>query len=205
MKTIMYVLVLVAGMFAFPICFGQTNATSSLERAIRDSAKWGGATNGVQLGVALYAPQNKNQFIILTYLLNTNTVAFYGPAPAPHGYRLDLSLQDSDGKLVERTKTGDALCKPVNLFMKSTMHIEMVSGVFSLAPNAPRRYDDPFNLLDCFKVEKAGTYTLFVQGSLYRQISSTHIETMKLPKTSMRVPITQVDLDRYQASKEEAQ
>src|ERR1035438_6301486 len=129
MKTIMLVLVLMAEMFALSICTGQTNDTSSIQHAIRDSAKWGEATNGIQLGVALYTPQNKNQFIVLTYLLNTNASGFYGPAPAPHGYRLDLSLQDSDGILVKRTKPGDALCKPVNLDRKSTMHIEMVREI----------------------------------------------------------------------------
>lgn len=208
MKTIMFILVLMAGMFAFSICFGQTNTVFSIERAIRNSARWGTPTNGIELGVDipfLHSPFDTNQFMTFTYLLNTNASGFYGPAPAPHGYRLDLSLQDSDGKLVKRTKTGDALCKPVNLFMKSTMHIEMVNGIFGLAPNATRRYDDPFNLLDCFKVEKAGTYSLFVQGSLYRRISSTDIEPMTLPETCMQVPITQADLDHYQASKEDAQ
>jgi len=208
MKTTIYFLAILAGAFSNFICKAQSNFISSGEHAIRDSAKWGTPTNGIQFGVDipfLHYPFDTNQFMTFTYLLNTNASGFYGPAPAPHGYRLELSLQNSDGKPVKRTKTGNALCKTVNSLTKSTMHIEMVSGVFGLVPNSPRKYDDPFNLLDCFKVEKAGTYTLFVQGKLFRQISPTHIEPMILPETSMQVPITQADLDRYQATKEDAQ
>jgi hypothetical protein len=206
-KIPIHILVTLAGAFTFIRCAGQTNASPSIERAIIDSAKWGASTNGVQLGIDmpfLHSPLGKNQFVVFTYLLTTNVSGFFGPAPAPHGYRLDLYLRDSEEKLVKRTKAGNALCKPVNLFMKSTMHIEMVRGVFGLMPNTPRKYDDPFNLLDCFKVEKIGTYTLFVRGKLYRQISSTDIEPMALPETSLQVLITQTDLDRYRASKEDA-
>jgi len=169
-------------------------------REIRDACKWGACTNGIQLGVGIWG---LTPFTVQTFLATTNSKGHFGPTPAPHGYRLGLSLQDADGKPVKRTKTGDALCIPVGWFMRRTMPIEMMRGVYGIAPGVPRRYDDTFNLLDCFNIETPGTYTLFIKGSLYwRKLPPpAEIIPIDIPETSVQVSVMQADLDHYKAVK----
>jgi len=63
----------------------------------------------------------------------------------------------------------------------------------------PKLYDS-FNLLDCFKVEKSGTNTLIVGGTIYKMYNEDGFRKVNLPSVSIQVLITQADLDSYRAS-----
>jgi hypothetical protein len=209
MKMTNFILIFLVGLFCFSGKAEETNVISPkvTDNEIYASVTWGAtSTNGIRIGVKMYLTNSVgiNPFTTLIYLCNTNSSVFF-PIPPPHGYRLDLSLRDAGGKLVGKTKAGNALCMPVNSMVKAGMRIKKTQGAFFLLPNSPREYDEPFYLLDCFNVKEAGTYTLTVQGRLYRIISPTDLEPVALSETSIRVPIAQADLERYQASKKEMQ
>lgn len=170
-----------------------TNTLATL-KDIRDACKWGRSTNGIALGVGLWG---SNQFTVRTYLMTTNSRGLAGPAPAPHGYRLGLTLLDDKGKQVIKTKAGDSICKPVGWLMRRNMHNEKTRGIYVLTPDIPRKYDDAFNLLECFNVKKPGAYTLIVTGTLYGRTATPRVEVIlvDLPATSIQVTIGQGDLD----------
>ena len=176
-----------------------TNKThiESLLCEIHDAANWAApTTNGIQLGVAIFNGNGIRQFRTFTYLYD-ETNFWIGLYP-PNGYRLILSLQDADGKNVEKTKEGNAVSKPIDFIVKTQIRMR---NRFDLLPQKnPMRYEKPFNLLDCFKVEKPGTNTLTVSGTIYKVKKDGGIYEIALPSTSIQVPITQTDLDNYKAS-----
>jgi hypothetical protein len=181
----------------------------ALFQAMHDKTTWGApATNGIQLGVAMFQKDSdkQNKFGTYTYLYS-ETNRWIGLYP-PSGYRLSLSLKDADGKEVEKTKYGKAISKPVGLIAKTQMWIRagrIQNGFDFLTPKYLMRYESPFNLLDCFSVGKPGTNTLTVGATIYKKSNDDGIYEIVLPPVSMQVPITQADLDRYKASKENAQ
>ena len=179
----------------------------ALFQEMHDEATWGlPATNGVQLGAAIFNGDGVKLFRVYTYLY-VETNFWFGLYP-PNGHRLSLSLKDAGGNEVEKTKVGKAISKPVGLIAREQMKLraeQMQGGSDLLAPKYPARYEAPFNLLDCFKVEKPGTNTLAVGTTLYKLSKNGGIYEIALPPVFIKVPITQIDLDRYKASKESAQ
>lgn len=193
--------------FSF-ILFAQstgTNTDSSIKALLRekhDAITWGApATNGIQLGIAMFLKESdgSKKFGAFTYLYSTNFC--YGLRYPPPGYGLELSLQDSDGKLVELTQAGKAITKPISIAMYSK--IEGRSKGNFIPPHTPLDYGNSFNLLHCFKMEKAGTYTLVVGMKIYKLKSNGGIFLIMVPSTSIKVSITQKDLDRYKESNAE--
>jgi hypothetical protein len=182
---------------------GMTNYVNEADKpenlAVRKACNWGASTNGIRLGVGTWG----SSLTVQVYLMTTNSQGFSGPVPAPHGYRLKLSLQDSGGKLMKRTEAGDALCRPLGWQIKHTMSDQATKGVFFLSPNVPRRFENPFNLLYCFIVEQPGTYTLHVEGALYKKSMTilADVTPMDIPVSSIQIMVTQADLDRYKISK----
>ena len=143
-----------------------TNETivATLHKEIHDAATWGPpTTNGLQLRAAVFSGSNGvKQFRVYTYLYD-ETNGWFGHFP-PNGYRISLSLKGADGKEVEKTKGGRNLSKPVDRATKTQMWLRTgrQGGADFMGPNTPRIYENPFNLLDCFKVVKPGTNTLTV-------------------------------------------
>jgi len=184
----------------------------ALFQEMHDVATWGlPTTNGIQLGVAIFNGDGViqfhgvKQFRVFTYLYD-ETNSWFGLYP-PSGYRLSISLKDVDGKEVEKTKGGEAISKPVGLIVKAEMKMRSgrIQGGFDLlAQKNPERYESPFNLLDCFNVKKAGTNTLTVGATIYKKSNDDGIYEIVLPSVSIRVPITQTDIDNYRASKNDA-
>ncbi len=173
----------------------------ALFQEMHDAATWGfPTTNGIQLGAEI------KRFHVYTYLYDEGTNRWIGLFP-PNGYRLSLSLKDAVGKDVQKTKEGEAITKPVGLFAKAQMKMRagrIQNGFDLLSPKYPERYESPFNLLDCFNVEKTGTNTLMVGATLYKKSNDGDIYEIVLPPVSIRVPITQSDIDSYRASKNDA-
>ena len=166
----------------------------SLFREMHDAATWGlPTTNGIQLGVAIFNGKGVKQFRTFTYLYD-ETNFWVGLYP-PNGYRLNLSLRDADGKNVEKTKEGKAISKPIGLIVKT--QIWMRSRFDLLPQKTPMRYENPFNLLDCFKVEKPGTNSLTIGGTVYKRNNNGGIFPIVLPPVSMKVPVTQADVERH--------
>lgn len=196
--------------------FGQTNSLdtsngriAALLKEMHDEATWGlPTTNGIQLGVAIFNGDGVKQFHgvrqfrVFTYLYD-ETNFWMGLYP-PSSYRLSLSLKDADGKEVEKTKEGKAITKPVGLIVKAEMKMRagrIQGGADFLIQKNPERYESPFNLLDCFVVEKPGTNTLTVGATIYKKSSDTGIYEIALPPVSILVPITQAEIDNYRTSK----
>ncbi len=187
---------------------GQTIDTNkaridALFQEMHDAATWGlPATNGVQLGVAIFNGKGIKQFRVYTYLYD-ETNSWFGLYP-PSGYRLSLSLKDVEGKEVEKTREGKDITKPVDMIVKAQMRIRTgrIQSRFDLLDQKyPERYENPFNLLDCFKVETSGTNTLTVGATLYKMNNAGNIYEISLPPVSIQVPITQTDIDSYRVSK----
>ena len=170
-----------------------------------DNITWGiRATNGIQLGAAMFLKDSDkaNKFGTFTYLYD-ETNFWIGLYP-PSGYRLSLSFKDAGGNEVEKTKAGKAISKLVGLIAREQMkwRAGRMQGGFDFLPQkTPIRYESPFNLLDCFKVEKTGTNTLTVGATLFKMSNDGGIYEIALPPVSIRVPITQEDLEHYKASK----
>lgn len=180
----------------------------ALFQEMHDAATWGlPTTNGIQLGVAIFNGDGVKQFHgvkqfrVFTYLYDeTNFCLVLYP---PNGYRLSLSLKNADGKEMEKTKAGAAITKPVGFIVRTEMKTRsgQIQGAFDLVPKkTPVRYESLFNLLDCFKVEIPGTNTLTVSAMLYKKSNDDGIYEIALPPVSIKVPITQTDIDGYRAS-----
>jgi hypothetical protein len=175
-------------------------------KEMHDSAKWGApTTNGVQLGVAMYLGDDVRfkKFGTSIYLYDTNLCG--GLIYPPNGYRLELTLRDANGHSVEKTENGKAISIPMGIFVKTKLlekaNINTENKLNFLNPSEVYRYES-FYLLNCFKVEKPGTNTLTVGTTIYKlKPDGWGVFEIVLPPTSMQVPITQVDLDSYQASK----
>ena len=187
-------------------CVPITNNTPALNvlatlRETRDACRWGASTNDIVLGVGIWG---KHPLTVHTFLMATNSRGHAGPAPAPHGYRLNLLLKDANQHAVKRTDTGDALCEPVGILMRRRMRIEAMNGIYALGSNSPKEYDAPFNLLSCFNIEKPGNYTLFVKGVLYwRKLPPpAEIIPIDIPETTLQITVTQADIDCNKALKE---
>jgi len=186
-----------------------TNRTriAGLLQEMHDAATWGlPTTNGIQLGVAIFNSNGVRQPRVFTYLYD-ETNFWIGLYP-PSGYRLSLSLKNAEGKDVEKTKEGNNISKPVGVIIKNQIRMRpetrVQAGFDFLPQQVPDRYEAPFNLLDCFKVEKPGTNTLTVGAVIYKKINDGGIYGIALPPVSIRVPITQADLDNYRTAKGDA-
>jgi hypothetical protein len=137
-----------------------------------------------------------NKFGTFTYLY-AETNFWIGHYP-PKGYRLSLSLQNADGKSVEKTKEGNAISKPIGLIVKTKIRMHSTANV--LPQKIPERYEGPFNLLNCFKLEKAGTYVLTVGATLFKRKDDGDVYEIGLPPVAIKVTITQADIDTYRAA-----
>lgn len=208
MKTVFLMVFVLAWAAVFAFAQEQTTDASNgrigaLLQQMHDEATWGmPTTNAIQLGAAVFNGNGVKQFRVYTYLYD-ETNFWIGLYP-PSGHRLTLSLVDPDGKELEKTKAGEALCEPVSLIIRAEMKIRTgrtQAGFDALPPKNPMRYESPFNLLDCFKVEKAGTNTLTVGASVYKMGDDNGIYQIALPPVSIKVPITQADLVSHRDSK----
>jgi len=187
-----------------------TSAIDILVREIHDAATWGApATNGIQLGVAMFLGDSNKaiKFGTSAYLYDSNVCA--GLIYPPNGYRLELSLRDADGHGVEKTGNGKAISKPMSILEKTQLlakaDLNAENKLNFLEPRGICRYES-FYLLDCFKVVKPGTNTLTVGATIFKlKPNGWGAFEIVLPPASIQVPITEADLDRYRASKRDAQ
>ena len=190
--------------------FGQNTNTkdSSFQnitaQEMHDWSIWGApATNGsgIQIGVNIFLKDNSRiqKFGVGVYVYNTNDWLGYF---APNGYRLSLSLKNADGKDVKKTTLGEAISKSTGQLSKNEILAHRRKPIIPDLLNGkwPKLYES-FNLLDCFKAEKPGTYMLMVGGTVYK-LKAGVLNKITLPPVSLQVPITQEDLERYQALKE---
>jgi hypothetical protein len=181
----------------------------ALFQKMHDNITWGArATNGIQLGIAMFKNDSDkaNKFGTFTYLYDETN--FWIGLYSPNGYRLNLLLQDANGINVEKTKEGKAISKSVGPIIKTQMRIRSgrIQAGFDLLPQkTPMCYENPFNLLDCFDVEQAGTNTLTVGATIYKKSNDDGIYEIVLPPVSIRVSITQADIDNHRASKKDPQ
>lgn len=173
-----------------------------LFQEMHDATTWGlPATNGVQLGVAIFNGKGAKQFRVFTYLYDETN--FWIGQYAPSGHRLSMSLKESGGKEVEKTKVGESITKPVGLLgrIQMKMRTSRTQNRFNLlAKKQPERYENPFNLLDCFNVEKPGINTLTIDSTLYKMSNHGDIYPIALPLVALQVPISQANIDNYRAS-----
>jgi hypothetical protein len=178
--------------------YGDTNFVRSLDslrkelKPLHDSLTWGmPATNGVQMGVGIFLGDNSRakKFGVGVYLYK-ETNEWIGIYP-PSGYHLSLSLMDADGNSVKKTEQGKAISKPIGFITKYQIRNNSRTAYF---PAGCPQYYEGFYLLDCFKVEKPGTNTLTVGGTLCKW-SSGNFNEIPLPPVSILVPITQADIN----------
>lgn len=203
MKAKLFVLItfLIACTFVSCAQNTNTNALASIEALLRqkhDAITWGNPsiTNGIQLGIAMFLKDSDGakKFGTFTYLYNSNLC--YGLVYPPHGYRLSLSLEDADGGKVELTKAGRALVKPIGIrAMEAASRTRSNRGF--LSPPAPENYGNPFNILECFSIKKAGIYNLTVGATIYKLNNDGGVFPIVLPPTSMKAPINQEDIERH--------
>lgn len=169
-----------------------------LLKEMHDAATWGlPGTNGIQLGVAIFNGSGVKPFRTFTYLYD-DTNFWIGLYP-PSGYRLTFSLLGPDGENVEKTREGNELSKPIGVFVQTDMRFR--SRLDLLPQKNPIPFERPFNLLDCFKIEKPGTNVLTIGATVYKRINDVDIGEIQLCPVSIVVPIMQADLDGYRASK----
>lgn len=204
MKTLLRMLFVLVAVSHVP-AFGQntiTNNSSSLDalkrelQELHDRITWGAcATNGIQIGLSIFLGDGSaaKKFGTDVYLYSTND--WVGIYP-PNGYRLSLSLKDTNGNNVEKTEQGNAISKPVGLITKYEIRKRRFDYLAWKFPN----YYEGFYLLDCFDVKIAGTNTLMVGGTVYKWTDAGFRE-IALPPVSIQVAITQSDIAYYQASK----
>jgi hypothetical protein len=174
---------------------GLTNEVSPFGRAVYKAATWGAQTNGIEFGarISSVGPHPSDQLKVFTYLGNTRSTNRYGLLIPPHGCRLDLSLRDKNGNEVPRTRTGNALCKAVPSGLRYKGY------PCSLVPGAPTRFDDPFDVRDCFKVKEPGTYLLTLKPRLYAlKKPYPDYERVDLPATQVNIILREADLEPSQ-------
>lgn len=174
---------------------GPANEVSPLGRAMYKSATWGGETNGIQFGaeVSSIGPHPSDQLKVFTFLCNTRSTNRYGLFEPPHGCRLDMSLSDKNGREVSRTRAGDALCKAVPSRLRSS------GNVLLLEPGVPTRFDDHFDVRDCFKVTQPGTYILRLKARLYAlKKPYPDYVSIDLPAAQVHVVLRELDFERSQ-------
>lgn len=184
------------------VAASDTNSNPTLEivRAIHDAAKWGGpSTNGVQIGVNMFLQDeySAKKFDAVTYLYSSNLCnGLYYP---PHGFRLELAFVDVNQKEIEKTKVGKTISKSSS--SSAVGKLAAQSRPTFLDPSGFCRYEDPFNVLDCFKIEKPGVYQLKIGTVIYKRNNAEGVFPIPVPATCFPVTISQSDLDAYREDK----
>lgn len=169
-----------------------TNKVSQYYQEVYQTATWGSPTNDIQFGVHISSigPSSADKFQVFTFLNNTGSSNLYGLWKPSHGSRLDISLKGKDGKEVTRTKAGNALCKT------STKNLNRSGSIVILHPYKPTRFDDHFDLQNCFKLAKPGSYDLTVKARLYSLKASPDYVPFDLPEVRIEVVLSDADLER---------
>lgn len=189
------VLTLILMLWGFPSCpRAETNAgfVGTYSGVVYRYAKWGAETNGIQLGVDIpwmRTPLSSHKFDVTTYLFNTASSNRYGLFLTPHGSRLNLMLRAADGTPVGKTRKGNALCKPV------PSHFLLHPSARVLGARAVSKYEEPFNLLECFKVRESGVYTLSVKATVYTMSSNGDLNPMNAPEAQIQISVVRDDLE----------
>jgi len=176
-------------------CFGQTNNESPDARDFREaynSTTWGIATNGIQFGVILSAigPSTADKFKVFTFLNDTNATTIYGLWKLPPGYRFEeITLKTKGGEEIKKTSKGNALCKSPLFYLSDGKTV-------ILNPKLLEDFDRPFDLRDCFKIKKFGTYILTVKPRLYAMKSYNEFVKLDIPEVSLEVVLQDSDLQQ---------
>jgi hypothetical protein len=171
--------------------FGQTNNESPEARNFREtynSTTWGAATNGIQFGIRpLGTGQSATK--ILALLNDTNTTTIYGLWKLPPGYRFEeITLKTKEGEEIQKTSKGNALCKSPLWYLSDGRTVV-------LNPKLLEDFDEPFDLRDCFKIKKAGTFILTVKARLYTMKSYNEFAKLDIPEVSIEVVLPEPDLE----------
>jgi hypothetical protein len=123
----------------------------------------------------------------------------------PGGYRLNLSLIDSGGTRIAKSSIGDGKCKLLSALTKSQMRQENYSQKHVLVLTKMMSFQyDKFDLLDCFKIQASGDYTLEVHANLYK-LKYPDLESVTVPDILIKISILKADLDRYSSLKDNSQ
>ena len=176
-------------------CPNQCVADSPSSDALRNlynSITWGVATNGVQIGIRRVYSAGDTRIPLSVHLCNTNSALCYGLLFPPQGHRLNLTLLDASGKEVSKTKEGDAICHAVTPAVIAQLKAER--RAFSLFSGSPYQYSK-LDLLDCFRVNDPGTYTLTVRAEIFKLAAYPAIDRWTLPPTSLKIAITKDDIE----------
>lgn len=175
--------------------FGQANNESPEARDFRqiyNTIKWGTATNGIQFGIRLFAidQSTDNKFKMLTFLNDTKATNIYGLWRLPSGYRFEtITLKTKEGEVIKRTAKGNAFCKEPPWYLSD-------GKIVILSPKLLEEFDEPFDLRDCFKIKKAGTYILTVKARLYAMKSYNEFVRLDIPEVSIEVVLHEADLQQ---------
>ena len=104
-------------------------------------------------------------------------------------YRFEaLSLTTKEGAEVKKTAKGDAFCK-------APLRDLSVGGTVILNPQLLEDFDKPFDVRDCFKIKKAGTYILTVKARLYSMKSYNEFIKLDIPEASLKLVLRESDLE----------
>jgi hypothetical protein len=131
-----------------------------------------------------------DKFKVFTRLYDAGSTNIYGVWKQPPGYRLEMTLTNQAGEEIDKTSMGRALCKT------PTRDVPAQGRVAVLDPKAPVNYDKEFDLRDCFKLKKPGTYILTVKARLYVLDAVEDRVPLDVPPVSIEVVLGENDLNQ---------